>query len=886
MERKSHYKKIFVIGAALFVLFAPVGSVFKVNLAAAQDNGLGVLAVPTYNTLGSDTGGTTPGAGTTAAASAAASTPSAPVAAAPSTAATAAGTTAGTTVTAGTTGAGVGNVATTPDFYSCITSPATCGVYYVALTINGLMGLLVSLGATLVRLGLQLNDNVFNSPAVQTGFSVALAIANLGFVLGIIIIAIATIIRNQTYGIKQLLWKLVFMAILVNFGLVITAPIVGFASSMSNYFINATSPSSASIAGYEGYAQTMMSAFNPQAPAASAGGSNGTGGWTVSGGFCLGPWSYFNSVAAWCNKKNLPTQDPPSLFWQQTMAMAFDIVFSALIVFTFFCLAVLLLIRYVMLGGLLIVLPLAWLTYIFPKFDSSYSKWWNTFIKWTFFPPIALFFIYLAFITATNTNTSGSAGSAPANGSSLTAGQTYMAQAIQLPSNEQTGVEAGLQTQTGTNPGLIQSMLDEVLLVGLTIMGLMFALSLSGKAGSTVVNGATAATKAAAGYVGKKTGKAAARVYQKAGGGDFNKNMQASRIPGFSAIGRGMANLTEAATKNQVDAQHKALGLGAMDDDRLQAVTQGLHGKEAQLAAVQEWQKRGKVDKIESIGGDNFQTWLKKNQGTFKDYSQGKLRGDVDTAIASNEEMRTIARAKAAAGATAEVVDEKGIVGLAGITLPASEMVSRANEEAKKAQEVVDRSGANTFIPHNGSQVRAGDLVKLANAAAKEAEDAIEKKGDMTMVVDEEGRLGEKGEKQEAGDLMRAATKNFLAGKDKGDIGKMNLKAIFGGKPKFGFDSETLKGIGRSITQGLVTTAPSIAAGIAGKLDNSESLDRFTTLYRTSIEDAKKLDEIDDERADKLNKAFDHVLAGKLSYMGVGEHEEPAPTQTVPSPKP
>jgi len=117
------------------------------------------------------------------------------------------------------------------------------------------------------------------------------------------------------------------------------------------------------------------------------------------------------------------------------------------------------------------------------------------------------------------------------------------------------------------------------------------------------------------------------------------------------------------------------------------------------------------------------------------------------------EEIRRIARAKAAAGATAEVVDEKGIVGPAGITLPASEMVSRANEEAKKAQEVVDRSGANTFIPHNGSQVRAGDLVKLANAAAKEAEDAIEKKGDMAMVVDEEGRLGDKGEKQEAGTL-------------------------------------------------------------------------------------------------------------------------------------
>jgi len=491
---KKNYKKILVVGAALFILFAPVGMTMK--------NG----------TRGSIT---VPGSGAAAKGIA----ENIPVHTSPySTFRISFNLNlAEATITPPTTGAGVGqNVPTNPNWYSCATSPVTCGVYYVALTVNGIMGLFVSLGATLVRLGLQLNDNVFNSPAVQTGFSVSLAIANLGFVLGIIIIAIATIIRNQTYGMKQLLWKLVLMAILVNFGLVITAPIVGFASSMSNYFINATSPSSASIAGYEGYAQTMMSAFNPQAPAGAAAAGTGTQSWSASGGFCLGPWSYFNSVAAWCNKNNLPTQDPPSVFWQQTMAMAFDIVFSSLIVFTFLCLAILLLIRYLMLAGLLIVLPFAWLTYIFPKFDNSFSKWWNAFIKWTFFPPIALFFIYLAFITATNTNTSGSAGAT--SGGATTAGQTYMTQAVQLPSNTQTGVEAALQTQTGTTPGLIQSMLDEVLLVGLTIMGLMFANSLSGKAGKATVGAVAGGSKAFGSWVGKSGRKAgynaAARVAQ------------------------------------------------------------------------------------------------------------------------------------------------------------------------------------------------------------------------------------------------------------------------------------------------------------------------------------------------------------------------------------
>jgi len=79
-------------------------------------------------------------------------------------------------------------------------------------------------------------------------------------------------------------------------------------------------------------------------------------------------------------------------------------------------------------------------------------------------------------------------------------------------------------------------------------------------------------------------------------------------------LGRGTANLTEMGTKNQVDARHKALGLGAMDDDRLKDVTQGLRTKEDQLAAVQEWQKRGKLDKIDKIGGGNLQDGLLKTK--------------------------------------------------------------------------------------------------------------------------------------------------------------------------------------------------------------------------------------------------------------------------------
>ena len=137
----------------------------------------------------------------------------------------------------------------------------TCIPYFLFYLISALGGVLISFGAMLVSWLIQFNQGVFSSNMVQTGFSVCLSIANLGFVLGIIVIAIATILRNQSYGMKQLLWKLVVMAILVNFGLVIARPIVGVSDSLSNYFLQYISGGGSS--GPNGLATALVGLFSP-----------------------------------------------------------------------------------------------------------------------------------------------------------------------------------------------------------------------------------------------------------------------------------------------------------------------------------------------------------------------------------------------------------------------------------------------------------------------------------------------------------------------------------------------------------------------------------------------------------------------------------------------
>jgi hypothetical protein len=443
------------------------------------------------------------------------------------------------------------------------------------------------------------------------------------------------------------LWKLVFMAILVNFGLVITAPIVGFASNMSNYFINATSPSAAT-GGYVGFVNVMTQAFAPQQSINGGGASTAASG--VETGVNVGCSAAAGAVlpSAVANilcpivSKVAATLTPSDDFSQMTLAMVFSIFFSSLIAFTFLCLAILLIIRYLMLGGLLIVLPLAWLTYIFPKFDNSYSKWWNTFIKWTLFPPLALFFIYLAFLTAANTGVGTG-----------TAGTSYLTTAAGLPNTIGNGPEAAIATQTGL-AAPVQQALDEILLVGLTIMGLMFANSLAGKAGSTVVNGGVAASRAIGGYVGKQTKKGARAGFRAVGGNKVVEKMRSGQLGGLQkvpvlgwAAGRGASLASRAlephlTNKEMVDAAKKKV------PDNIEQVKQNLKGNmnsEDRFAHLAKLIEKGELSKDQMVGNEKVADFMDKNQNMIKNYAFEKSAKDMDKILMSNINSRNADRA-------------------------------------------------------------------------------------------------------------------------------------------------------------------------------------------------------------------------------------------------
>ena len=243
------------------------------------------------------------------------------------------------------------------------------------------------------------------------------------------------------------------MAILVNFCGVIAVPIVGLADGMTNYFMGQISGASGDATVFTG---KFVAAFSPQILSES----------TITNPQDLAKDAVCKVVAAGNPAVGITCQtlgsvvtffttNTSEIFIRTFLSCIFAIVFAALIAFVLIALAVLLLVRYVYLAILLVLLPFAWLMRIFPKFSSEFSKWWSNFIKWAFFPPCALFFIYLVLATIS---------SAAFQNSALQVTNSQLS-AAQQPA-------AGLFSMTGLTQ-MIQQFADEFVLAGLLIGGLL-----------------------------------------------------------------------------------------------------------------------------------------------------------------------------------------------------------------------------------------------------------------------------------------------------------------------------------------------------------------------------------------------------------------------------
>lgn len=228
--------------------------------------------------------------------------------------------------------------------------------------------LLLSLGGLIAGVAYNIQTLIVSQPIVTIGWTIVRDIANLGFVLVIIFIAFATILRMEGYRSKELLPRLIAAAILVNFSLQIGASIIGFSQVFTDFFFTKISTNPLEIGS------TMLGAFGPQR---------------------LWKGAEFEDIFTMEGITTL-TQTAVNLVtgpWFMT-------IFNLIMFFVIVVLAFMLLIRFFQLSFLLIICPITWLFFVIPGLKSHFSKWWGHFFQWVFFAPAVSFFVYLSFTAA------------------------------------------------------------------------------------------------------------------------------------------------------------------------------------------------------------------------------------------------------------------------------------------------------------------------------------------------------------------------------------------------------------------------------------------------------------------------------------------------------
>ncbi|MFH2104651.1 MAG: hypothetical protein ABII72_00235, partial [Parcubacteria group bacterium] len=96
--------------------------------------------------------------------------------------------------------------------------------------------------------------DIINDPVVIAGWGITRDVLNMFFVISLLVIAFATILRIETYQYKALLPKLIYAALLVNFSKTIAGVFIDFSNVLMMTFIN--------LKGYN-YSDTFsMALFN------------------------------------------------------------------------------------------------------------------------------------------------------------------------------------------------------------------------------------------------------------------------------------------------------------------------------------------------------------------------------------------------------------------------------------------------------------------------------------------------------------------------------------------------------------------------------------------------------------------------------------------------
>ncbi len=295
------------------------------------------------------------------------------------------------------------------------------------------------------QFALTLNTAILSTPIIKEIYTMLLNMVDIGFVIALIVMAFATMFRNDKYGYKKNLPKFLAAALLINFGFFFAKAAINVGDTMTNVFADAVSgsqytPNSTALPSNFGTAASLLDVFN------------------VASITC--------SVNQYIDISKSNTSGLLGFFLtmlQPLMSISFGAVISLLWAATLLAIVIVFLARYAFLVLLVSVMPLAWLSWIFPGIKipllggkgGTFEGWWSQFLNWIFIGPLLIFLLYIS--------------------RSMT--------------NWFTGNATAISTSQGALVFSSQLLLQLVIILIINTIGLFAAIKMSGAAGAMVVAG-------------------------------------------------------------------------------------------------------------------------------------------------------------------------------------------------------------------------------------------------------------------------------------------------------------------------------------------------------------------------------------------------------------
>jgi hypothetical protein len=274
-----------------------------------------------------------------------------------------------------------------------------------------------------------------SAPAVGFGWKIVRDICNMFFVVIMLVIAFATVLRVEKYSYEKLLPKLIIMAILINFSKMICGLIIDVSQVVMLTFVN-------SFKDVAGTNLTQMMGLNTitSMNANDANTDSDVTGWSILGAYVLA------------------------------------IIYIIISLITIITMVLMLAMRIVMMWIYVVLSPMAYLLGAFPDGQKYASKWWTEFSQNVIVGPVLAFFIWLSFASlggVTDQASIGGVTSAAPTGSEVTGSNNEGSESL-------------------TVAGSPNHMLNFVISIAMLYGGLQISQSIGGAAGGMAGKGISA----------------------------------------------------------------------------------------------------------------------------------------------------------------------------------------------------------------------------------------------------------------------------------------------------------------------------------------------------------------------------------------------------------